>query len=883
MQNEILKIENLSFAYKKEKYALSGISFSVKKGEFLLIAGNSGCGKTTLLKLLKPLISPVGKREGSIFFEGEDLFSHSPSFQAQKIGFVAQNPENSIVTDEVWHELSFGLENLGIESSIIRSRVAEISAFFGIEEWFNKKTSDLSGGQKQILSLASVMIMKPDILILDEPTSQLDPIAAREFLSLLTRINKELTTTVILSEHRLEEAYSISDRIIILEDGKIISDAPPKKTGFNLKKANSRMYHALPVEVRCFCDIEKEGDCPVSIKEGREWFLKKEILSKINVENDNKKPDEIAICAKDIYFSYEKNEKDEKSSKDILKGFSLTVPKGCFYAILGSNGSGKTTALNVLCRVLKMQEGTLKVNGKIACLPQNPQVIFEADSVFEELESVYEEKSNVDGILNMASLCQITDILNAHPYDISGGEQQRTALAKILLQNPDIILLDEPTKGLDAHFKAILGEMIKSLKEDGKPIICVSHDIEFCAEYADRCALFFDGKIITENEKRAFFKEKMFYKTSASRIAEGICDDIVTKDDIIYVLTGKKEENKEKKENEEIKNTLSFVKEKEETKKNEKNEEKRAKKINIKNIFLSVLSLIIFIMTTVIFKDRFEMYSIENTIFQGVSILEVFFVFYFLLPKKAPVSPPEKSKKGKKNKKSDRKKSIKNILLPILFLIIVILTVISGVYVFDNRKYYFISLAVILELFLFFISSFERKENKLKELVILSVICAIGVMGRIIFAPFSQFKPVCAFVIIAGSCFGAGGGFLSGAIIAFISNMYFSHGPWTPWQMLTFGIIGFISGLIFKRINIKSNFAVSLYGFFATVIIYGGIMNPASILLYEKNVTLEMLLVSYMPGLPMDIVHGISTFFFLWFLYQPMKEKIERVKNKYIN
>ncbi len=874
MQNEILKIKNLSFSYKKEKYALFDISFSVKKGEFILLAGNSGSGKTTLLKLLKPIISPLGEKNGSILFENKDLFTLSQSLQAQKIGYVPQNPENSIVTDEVWHELAFGLENLGVDSNTIRSRVAEISAFFGIEDWFLKKTSDLSGGQKQLLSLASVMVMQPDILILDEPTNQLDPIASREFVSLLSRINKELGTTVILSEHRLEEVYSISDRIIILEDGKIISDASPRETGFNLKKASSKMYQALPVEVRCFCDIEKEGDCPVNIKEGQMWLSKKDIVAEIKEKVTDGKKSDFALKAEDIYFRYEKNE------RDILRGFSISVQKGEFYAILGSNGSGKTTALNALCKVLKIQEGTLNINGKIACLPQDPQIVFETNSVYEDLQSVLSEESNINDILNIASLCGITHILSSHPYDISGGEQQRAALAKILLQKPDIVLLDEPTKGLDAHFKAVLGRIISNLKEGGKTIICVSHDIEFCAEFADRCALFFDGKIITQNEKRAFFKEKTFYKTSAGRIAQGIVDNIVTKDDIIYVLTGKKEEKEEeeKKENkiEEIENTPSFVKEKKEIKK----PKKAAKKIRTKNVFLSALSLVIFILTTILFKDRYEMYTIGNTVFQGVSILELFFVFYFLLPQK---TYNKKMTETKEIYKAPEKKAIKNIFLPIVFVIAVILTVISGIYIFDNRKYYFISLAVILELFLFFVYSFDKKENKTKKLVMLSVVCAIGVMGRIVFAPFAQFKPVCAIVIIAGSCFGAGGGFLSGAVIAFVSNMYFSQGPWTPWQMLSFGIIGFVSGILFKKLKFKSNLAISLYGFFATVLIYGGITNPSSILIYEKNATIKMLAASYLPGLPLDIVHGISTFFFLWFLYHPMKEKIERVKNKYLS
>ena len=869
MKDEILKIKNLSFSYKNGKEVLCDISFSVKKGEFILLAGSSGSGKTTLLKLLKPLISPVGNIKGEILFENKDLSSLPELSQAEKIGYVGQNPQNNIVCDEVWHELAFGLENLGCDSNTIRSRVAEISAFFGIEDWFLKKTSDLSGGQKQLLSLASVMVMQPDILMLDEPTSQLDPISAQEFVSVISRINKELGITVILSEHRLEEVFGVSDRVLILEDGKIISDLAPKETGFNLKKLNSKMYLALPSEVLCFTEIENEGDCPVNIKEGREWFFNKDIVSEIKEETICEKNSEIAIFAKDIYFRY------EPTSKDVLNGFSLSVPEGIFYAILGSNGSGKTTTLNALCKIIKVQEGSLKINGKIAYLPQDPQIILEHNTVYEDLESVVFEDNGVDRVSNIASLCRINDILSSHPYDISGGEKQRVALAKILLQNPDIILLDEPTKGLDAHFKIALGEIINKLKADGKTVVCVSHDIEFCAEYADRCALFFDGKIITENEKRAFFKEKIFYKTSAGRIAEGKCENIVTKDDILYVLTGKKKEQESFEPNEDINNNLDFLKI---STQHQQQKDKKTKKIPRKNVFLSILMLAVFIFTTFVFKDRYDMYDIRNTIFQGVSLIELFLVFYFLLPK------------GRKNliendapKKEHKKSSVKDFISAFVCLITVVATVFSGIYLFDNNKYYFISLAVIFEIFLFFIYSFDRKNNKTQQLVILSVICAIGVMGRIVFAPFAQFKPVCAIVIIAGSCFGSGGGFLAGAVIAFVSNMYFSQGPWTPWQMIAFGIVGFVSGFLINKLKLKSKFAISLYGFFATVLIYGGITNPSSVLIYEKNPTLSMLLLTYLPGLPLDIVHGISTFFFLWFLYHPMKEKIERIKNKYIS
>ena len=472
---ELFKIENLSFAYPKaDANTLKNINLTINKGEFVTICGKSGCGKTTLLRLLKSSLAPYGNINGNIFFEGQPSDTLTAEAQARKIGFVMQNPENQVVTDKVWHELAFGLESLGLKTSEIRAKVAEMASFFGIENWFHKKVSELSGGQKQLLNLASVMVMQPSVLILDEPTSQLDPISAQEFLKTLEKINKELGVGVILSEHRLEDAFPLSDRVIIMENGKVLSDGTPLEAGYALKNTDNDMYLALPTATKVYLSVENGGNCPLTVRDGRKWL---EAFSKENTLDEASIPDtasydegETIIEAKDLWFRYEKN------SPDIIKGLNMKVSKGEIFAILGGNGSGKSTTLSLVSGINTPYRGQILIkgekiskiknlyNGTLGYLPQNVQSVFVKKSVYLELEEMSADQSKINEI---SSLCKIEHLSDRHPYDLSGGEQQRVALAKILLQSPQILLLDEPTKGMDAPFKEEFAEILKALKQNG--------------------------------------------------------------------------------------------------------------------------------------------------------------------------------------------------------------------------------------------------------------------------------------------------------------------------------------------------------------------------------------------------------------------------------
>lgn len=533
---EILSIKNLTFKYpQNEKTILKDINLTIKQGEFITLCGRSGCGKTTLLRQLKPVMSPHGETNGEILFMGNSIKDLDERQQCQKIGFVQQRPENQIVTDKVWHELAFGLENLGFSTEEIRARVAEMASFFGIQNWFHKDVTELSGGQKQLLNLASVMVMQPHILILDEPTAQLDPITAVSFLETVAKINRELGTTIIITEHRLEEVFPMSDRVVVMENGKIIADGMPKNTGKILK--GNPMFDALPTPIQVYHSINSNGECPVTIREGRMW-LEKQQKHHADIKIESQNTGKTLIEVKDVWFKY------EKDAPDIVKSLNVKIPESEIYAIVGGNGTGKSTALMTIGGLLKPYRGKVLINGRnisksadyqkdVGILPQDPQSLFSQPTVLAELEEMCDNKNTTEDI---AKKCEIFHLLNSHPYDISGGEQQRLALAKILLLNPKILLLDEPTKGFDSHFKNQFADILYSLRKSGVTIIMVSHDIEFCAKYADKCAMFFDGNITTEGNSREFFAGKSFYTTAANRMSRNIIDNAVLTEDIINII-----------------------------------------------------------------------------------------------------------------------------------------------------------------------------------------------------------------------------------------------------------------------------------------------------------------------------------------------------------
>ena len=537
------EIKDLTFSYPvSSKASLDGVNLTIQKGEYIALCGKSGSGKTTLLRHLKPVLTPYGERSGEILFNGIPLEQVSRVDQAGKIGFVMQDPEEQIVTDKVWHELAFGLESLGCDPETMRLRVAEMASYFGIQSWFHKDVATLSGGQKQLLNLASIMAMQPEVLILDEPTSQLDPIAASDFLNTVRKINIELGTTVIITEHRLEDIYHGADRVVVMEDGRIVANDTPRNVGAQLHKQESRMFAALPAPVRVFYQTGAAGDCPLTVREGRSWLTKTFSDRRITVTEPEETSEAegtaaTALRVKDAWFRY------EKDSPDVLQGMNLCVPEGKLSAIVGGNGAGKSTALKAVAGICRIYRGSVELFGKnlkkyrpgelfrggVAMLPQDPKSLFVKKTVREELGEMCREEEKIREI---AALCQIAHLMDSHPYDLSGGEQQRTALAKVLLTEPRLLLLDEPTKGLDAFFKVQFAEILCKLKKAGVTILMVSHDVEFCAEYADFVSMFFDGQILTTGNPRRFFGQNSFYTTAANRMSRCVFRNAVTASDV---------------------------------------------------------------------------------------------------------------------------------------------------------------------------------------------------------------------------------------------------------------------------------------------------------------------------------------------------------------
>ena len=521
-------IEHLTFAYPKAASpALDNVSFSVREGEFFLLCGVSGGGKSTLLRHLKSVLTPYGTRSGRVLLDGKPLETWDARTQAQRIGFVLQQPDDQLVTDKVWHELAFGLESLGTDAQTMRLRVGEMASFFGIQTWFDRSVDTLSGGQKQLLNLASVMAMHPDVLVLDEPTGQLDPIAAAEFLHTVQRLNRELGVTVILSEHRLEDALPMADRAAVLEQGRLTALGTPDEVARALMERDSPFFAAMPTPVRVWGGVGAPGKCPLDIRAGRALLetLRPCPLPATDTPADSDGAPLLQL--RECWFRY------DRDGADVLKGLSLTVRAGELLAIVGGNGAGKSTALAVLAGQRRPYRGKVLQKAKrIAALCQEPRAMFVKDTVRADLEDALrtlslpaaERQPRMDAAVAAMAL---SPLLERHPFDLSGGEQQRAAIAKLLLARPDVLLLDEPTKGMDAAFRTSFGALLRALCEQGTAVVLVSHDIEFCAAYADRAALLFDGQILSEGRTRAFFAGNHFYTTAANRMARPWLPDAI--------------------------------------------------------------------------------------------------------------------------------------------------------------------------------------------------------------------------------------------------------------------------------------------------------------------------------------------------------------------
>ena len=889
---EAFKIENLTFMYpEREENALSGISLTIERGEFVTLCGPSGCGKTTLLRHLKPSTTPHGIKSGSIFFGKTPIDELSAYDAAAKIGFVMQSPENQIVTDKVWHELAFGLESLGIKTPEIRLRVAEMASFFGIQTWFHKPVTELSGGQKQLLTLASIMALQPSALILDEPTSQLDPIAASEFLATVGKINRELGVTVILTEHRLEEAFPLSTRTVAIENGAIVAEGTPREAGLELSKRGSGMFFAMPTPMRVWMACQTtltrrrfsfQGSCPITVREGANWLsliAGGEPLGHLKPDKRTAPLQDSAVELDDVWFKY------GKDLPDVVKGLSFKANYGEITAILGGNGTGKTTTLSVIAGLNTPYRGRVSAKADVFMLPQNPQSLFVAKTVREDLQEILikrkvQKETRMQMLARMVKLCRLDGLLDSHPYDLSGGEQQRAALAKVLLLQPRILLLDEPTKGLDAEYKQVFAAILRKLALGGAAVIMVSHDVEFCAEHADRCALFFDGNIVTESRPREFFSGNSFYTTSANRMARAALPGAITTGDIVTALGADMPPAPEALDMDAKYEIIDIP---------PPPKPPKMSKTRKTAFAAYVLWLIFSLVITVVSADSLaafigggrEAVAVVREegawVYVGIMLalaIGICGIVYTLSWKRA-----ENAAKIRPQKQALRKRTA--VTAALIFLTIP-LTIHMGITQLNDRHFIFISTLIIFQTIIPFFLVFEGRKPQARELVVIAVLCAIGVAGRAAFFMLPQFKPVIAMVIIAGVAFGGEAGFMVGSMTMFISNFYFSQGPWTPWQMFAAGIIGFLAGVLFRKGLLgRTRASLAVFGGIATFVIYGVIMNTATVLMWQPAPTPEMFFMAFLQGIPFDLVHAVATVFFIIIISKPMLQKLDRIKVKY--
>jgi len=951
----IFDIDKFSFAYPDgndesgRTYlpdALRDTELHVRQGEFVVILGRSGCGKTTLLRQLKPSVTPVGKKKGQIIFGGKDICSLDDRMAASQIGFVWQDVNAQLVTDKVWHELAFGLESLGYDNGYVRRRVAEMGSFFGLGDIFHRKVMELSGGQKQLVNLASVMAMSPKVLVLDEPTSQLDPIAANDFINSLVRINRELGTTIIMTEHRLEDVLPVCNRSVVMENGRIIYDGDVR--GFaesvRTKRIDRGLYLSMPASVQIYMGLEKNSgkQLPLTVPDAREWLVDYDRKFRENggapvvpeiqnrgadegvngsenqadnaaVDKGDKKRGAVngqkdagcreehpVVCSLDeVSFRYERN------TGDVLRQVSLDIYANEILMINGSNGCGKSTMLSLIADVYRPYGGKLRIAKglKTGMLPQNPELLFTRRSVRDELIDAKDRQQLAD----IVRFCRLEELLDRHPYDLSGGEKQRLGLAKVLIADPDILLMDEPTKGLDNGFKMQLADMLRKLQKRGKTIVVVSHDIEFCAVAGDRVALLFDGEVAMVGDVRSYMSDNNFFTTAASRISRNILDGAVTVREVLAAygadmdVTGAADggnDSNQGTENESLRIANQGTAEMSEAAgiSDDKladiilNKDRKVENLSIWQIVTIAVTTVIIIFgfwNTMSVSDLSGLVQQMTVTAEGRKYLVLYGVMIVaILGLLVAIRPITKKRNEDIVMDSAGRGFGKRTVVSIVAVLVLIpATIWFGVARLGDKKYFFISLLVLLEAMLPFFVSFEDRKPKVRDIVTLAVMCALAVTGRTAFFMLPNFTPVMAIVIIAGVAFGCEGGFITGAMTMFVSNFIMGQGPWTPWQMFAMGLVGFLAGLFFAGSSVRTRnmtkLGLCIFGALICIVVYGGIMNPASVIMWQPNVNFSMIMASYVTGFPFDLAQATATVIALWLVARPFLEKLDRVRIKF--
>ena len=531
---EVIKVEKASYWYPDtQKPALDNIDLNINEGEFVLVVGPSGCGKSTLLRMFNRIVPDYygGKLRGSVLLNNKNIREYNKKDIIKKVGMVYQHPEKQIVMQDVEREIAFGLENLNTPLNKMKRNVAEVISFLNLGHIKDKSTQEISGGEKQRIAIASVIAMDPDIMLFDEPTSQLDPIASEEVLAFIKRLNRDTGKTVVLVEQRLDRCFDMVDRIIFMEDGRIVGEGTPNKIPETIDKR-----YFLPSITYLF----KKAGCenpPVNVKQGRELIK--------NIDFNEPKVLDVRhdmnfINVTKLNFGYEKNKK-------VLKDINLSIKKGEIMAVVGENGAGKSTLFKIISGILDGYNGRVTVNGKeiseykqrerintIGYLSQNPNDYLGRDTVFDEVAYTLRNINAFDGerVEDMLLKLELVGVRDRNPRDLSGGEKQRLAIACTMVSNPDIIILDEPTRGLDSINKEKLGEILINLSQTGKTIVLITHDSDFAGDYAHSVTMMFNGEIVAAGRTKDMLYDAIYYSPQIAKLFKNKCKIVSFKDGV---------------------------------------------------------------------------------------------------------------------------------------------------------------------------------------------------------------------------------------------------------------------------------------------------------------------------------------------------------------
>lgn len=546
----LIKIQDLTYYYPEtQKPALDNINLEIPEGQFVLLVGGSGCGKSTLARALSGLIPDFygGTYGGKVYINNKEIRQLDRRSLVRRVGMVFQDPESQLVMTSVEQEVAFGLENLGLSGSLMKRRVMEVTGALALSGYLHGFVPELSGGQKQKVALASVLAMQPEILVLDEPTSQLDPVAGEEILAMVRRLNEENGITVILVEQRLERCFHLADRVLVMENGRILCDDVPEAVARWAAKNKSPF---IPPLARLFAGVGFP-EVPLTVKQGREMLKTYYPFPNLKIPNSTIKRagsagDECLVDVQNLWFTYPKG-------KEVLKNINLKIKPGDFTVIMGENAAGKTTLLKNINGLLKPGRGQVKVLNQdtqklsveelastVGYLSQDPNDYLFLPTVREELAFTLNNLGlpDDDGIIEkMLNRLQLTPYAEINPRDLSAGERQRVALASVLVARPQVLLLDEPTRGLDYRLKAELGNILLQLQAKGKAVLVVTHDVEFAAEYAASIILMAEGTIIAGGSKYEMLTRSTFYSPQISKLFNNLVDNVVTLEQGREILT----------------------------------------------------------------------------------------------------------------------------------------------------------------------------------------------------------------------------------------------------------------------------------------------------------------------------------------------------------